>query len=235
MNKKAALVTGCSQGLGLAFCKELLKRGYFVAALDFKISDELRALECDALQIIECDVSSAESVENAVRIMKAEKLELIINNAGIWLDRKRRRLLDPEFDFESMIKQYEVNALGVVRIAKAFIEKLLLSDKKTMINLSSEAGSIGECWRKGEYGYCMSKAAQNMATKMMHNDFSERGVKFYAVHPGWMLTPQGIAGADAGVLPEQKPEDSARILIDLAEGDPKDGIYYDIEGKEWDW
>ncbi len=187
------------------------------------------------MQIIQCDASDDESVSNAAKTMKAHNLNIIINNAGIWLDRKRKKLLDPEFEFETMIRQYEVNALGVVKIARAFIEKLLLGDKKTMINISSEAGSIEECWRRGEYGYCMSKAAQNMATKMMHNDFSEKGIKFYAIHPGWMLTPQGLAGADAGVLPEQKPEDSAKIIVDIAEGKPLTGIYYDIEGKEWKW
>ena len=233
---KTALVTGAGQGLGLSFTKELLSRGYFVAALEFKVSDELRALECDNLQIIECDVSSPESVANAGKVMKAESLNLIINNAGIWLDRKRRRLLDPEFEFETMIKQYEVNALGVVRICREFMPKILASDgKKTVINLSSEAGSIGEGWRKGEFGYCMSKAAQNMATKMMHNDFAEQGVKLYAIHPGWMPTPQGCAGAEEGTWPEQHPDDSARVLVDMAEGEPREGLYYDIEGKEWEW
>ncbi len=232
---KAALVTGAGQGLGLSFTKELLSRGYFVAALEFKISDELRELQCENLQIIECDVSSAEAVAEAGRVLKADSLNLIINNAGIWLDRKRRRLLDPEFEFETMLKQYEVNALGVVRICREFMPKLLKADKKTVINISSEAGSIGEGWRKGEFGYCMSKAAQNMATKMMHNDFSEQGVKFYAIHPGWMLTPQGCAGAEEGTWPEQHPDDSARILVDWAEGKPKDALYYDIDGKEWQW
>ncbi len=232
---KAALVTGAGQGLGLSFTKELLSRGYFVAALEFKISDELRELKCDNLQIIPCDVSNGTEVAAAGKALKTDHLNLIINNAGIWLDRKRRRLLDPEFEFETMIKQYEVNALGVVRICREFMPKLLKSHKKTVINISSEAGAITAGWRKGEFGYCMSKTAQNMATKMMHNDFAEQGVKFYAIHPGWMLTPQGCAGAEEGTWPQQHPDDSARILIDWAEGEPKPGLYYDIEGKEWEW
>ena len=235
MTKKNALVTGASQGLGLSFCKELISRGYVVAALDFKISDELNSLKSENLQIIECDVSNDESVEDAANVFSAQSLDLIVNNAGVWLDRSRIQLSHQDFEFESMIKQYQINAIGVVRIARAFMPKLLKGDKKVMINISSEAGSIGECSRKAEYGYCMSKAAQNMATKLLSNDYSQQGVKFYAIHPGWMMTPQGFAGAENGNFPEQKPEDSARILVDLAEGEQKSGIYYDVEGRELSW
>lgn len=232
---KAALVTGASQGLGLEFCKELIARGYFVAALDLRISEELKALEGDALQIIECDVACDASVKKAEEAMSAQSLDLIINNAGIWLDKERRALSDPDFEFETMIKQYQVNALGVVRIARAFMPKLLKGEGKTMVNISSEAGSIAECGRKAEYGYCMSKAAQNMATKMMQNEYGEQGVKLYAVHPGWMQTPQGYASADDVNKPRQSPVDSAKVLLDLAEGEPKSGMYYDVVGKEWQW
>lgn len=235
MNKKTALVTGASQGLGLALCKELISREYDVAALDIKASYELKALKSNALQIIECDIASNEAVYQAGQALQLDRLNLIINNAGIWLDRKRKKLNDSEFEFETMLMQYQVNALGAVRIVREFMPKLLMSDKKTVINISSEAGSIGACMRKSEYGYCMSKAALNMATKLMSNDYSEQGVKFYAIHPGWMITPQGLAGAVGDIRPEQRAEDSAEILVNIAEEKPKAGIYYDIQGRELNW
>ncbi len=233
--KKYALVTGASQGLGLSLCAELLKRGYFVAALSRTISKDLKSLEGDSLQIIQCDVSDAKSVEQAGKELKADKLDIIFNNAGIWLDRSRKTLLDPEFTFDTMLDQYQVNAVGVLRIAKEFMPKLLAGEGKVMVNVSSEAGSIGNCGRNNEYGYCMSKAAQNMATKILTNDFSSEGIKFYAVHPGWMRTPQGFAGGNEQYQPQQEPNDTAKVLIDWAEGTPKDGIYYDIDGSEMTW
>ncbi len=230
---KSALVTGASQGLGLCLCNELLDRGYFVVALDFKISEELKSLESDSLQIIKCDISRDRDVLNAKEICKAKKLDIIFNNAGIWLDKERKLLDDPFFEFDSFISQYQVNAVGVLRIAKAFMGCLLKGKQKVMLNISSEAGSIEECRRKCEYGYCMSKAAQNMATKILSNAYET--VKFYAIHPGWMITPQGCAGATETAQPQQKPESSAKTLLDLAEGTPKEKIYYDINGNKLDW
>ena len=78
MMNKTALVTGAGQGLGLSFVKELLSRGYFVAALEFKIGEELKALSCENLQIIECDVSNAEQVKKAGKELRAEELNIII-------------------------------------------------------------------------------------------------------------------------------------------------------------
>ncbi len=125
--------------------------------------------------------------------------------------------------------------MGVLWIARAFMPKLLIGNGKTMVIISSEAVSISQRKRICEYGYCMSKAAQNMATKIMLNDFGKQGIKFYAIHPGWMITEQGLAGAVEGCYPKQKPESSAKALLDLAEGGYKDGLYYDIEGNRLSW
>ncbi len=233
--KKYALVTGASQGLGLCICRELIYRGYTVFALSRSISGELKALEGESLCAILCDIGNDASVINAEKAIPDTPLDLIINNAGIWLDVKRQDLLDPELEFDTMTRQYEVNALGTLRIAKAFMPRLLHGRGRVMVNVSSEAGSIGECKRRGEYGYCMSKAAQNMATKILANDFSRQGIKLYAFHPGWMITSQGLAGARNGSSPKQDPADTAKILIDLAEGTPKDGIFYGVDGKEIAW
>ncbi len=235
MMTKWALVTGASQGLGLCLCKELLNRGYSVLALDLRISDELKALEGENLQIAECDISNDDAVRAAGEKFKGESLEIIFNNAGVWLDKDRRLLSDAEFSFENMTTQYQINAVGVLRIAREFMPKLLLGKNKVMVNMSSEAGSIGACRRKCEYGYCMSKAAQNMATKILTNDYSREGVKIYAVHPGWMMTPQGFAGAKGDMQPQQNPMDTARVFVDLAEGERRDGIYYDVDGNSFDW
>lgn len=233
---KTVLVTGTSQGLGLAFCKELISRGYKVIALDLKRSNELLALEGDMLQFVECDISDLESVKRAGKSADAETLDYIINNAGVWLE-KRKPLDDADFEqeYDAMRKMFEVNSLGVLRIVREFMPRLLKGKSKKVLNVSSEAGSIGSCWRKSEYGYCMSKAAQNMATKIMSNAYKADGVKFYAVHPGWLISPMGFASATDVDVPGDKPEYSAKVFVDLLEGENKEGIYYDFHGNEMPW
>ncbi len=171
----------------------------------------------------------------ARKICKVEKLDIIVNNAGIWLDRERKMLDDPNFEFESVNKQFQVNAVGVLRIARSFMPLLLLGDGKVMVNISSEAGSIADCYRKREYGYCMSKAAQNMATKILSNAYKEENIKFYAIHPGWMITEQGNAGSTENQKPQQRPQATAEVLVDLAESKSKNGIYYDVFGNKMNW
>ena len=232
---EVVVITGAAQGLGLELVREALKRNYVVFALDKSISRELEAIADDRLYIYECDISDNEQIEESYyQITRAaDKVDVLINCAGIWLDRERKRLDDENFEFEAIFKQFEVNAVGTLRMMKRFISLVEKSDKKTIINLSSEAGSIEDSYRKGEYGYCMSKAALNMACKLTKNAYPH--LKIYAVHPGWMQTPQGYAGATGECSPDQKPEDTAMMLLNLAEEEEKDYIYLDHTGKKLNW
>ena len=234
-NKKTVLITGASKGLGLELCKEMLDRGYSVIAMARNITTELSALKGD-IKVVSCDVSKLDSVKAAATLIDAEKIDIIFNNAGVWLDYSRKKLLDDEFSFDSILPQFEINALGVLHIAKAFLPKVLKSDIKRVFNISSEAGSIGECERVCEYGYCMSKAAQNMATKILSNDFSALDVKVYAIHPGWMNTSMGILGASGDSYPNRTPKEIAVWLADFAEEkENRSGIYYDDLDREMSW
>ena len=103
------------------------------------------------------------------------------------------------------------------------------TESKVMINISSEVRSIENCRRSCEYSCCMSKAAQNMATKILSNAFQD--IKFYAIHPRWMKSEQGYAG---GSKPPQDPKDSVNMMVRLAE-ERRDDIYYDISGNSMPW
>lgn len=235
MNKNV-LITGASKGLGLSLVKEFLSRDCTVYALDLNLSGDLKKLawENNDVKTACCDISDHALVCETVKDLNISRLDVVVNNAGVWLDGARKKLLDDDFDFDTFLPQYKINALGVLHIAKATL-KLLIESKGVMINISSEAGSIGECERVCEYGYCMSKAAQNMATKIMSNSYSEKGVKFYALHPGWMVTDQGIAGATDGYYPDIAPQDTARFIAELSFDRHLDKIYYDQNEREYPW
>ena len=99
-------------------------------------------------------------------------------------------------------------------------------------NISSESGSIGEARREKEFDYGMSKAALNMATKLLDNYLNTRGIRVIAVHPGWMRTDMG--GQDA----ELDPFETAVRLAELFERfDRRDRslIFMDNEGRRFPW
>ena len=232
---KNVIVTGASQGLGLELVKTCLNKGYGVIALSLDISAELSALACDNLHIYACDISDYERLQEvkADVMLYADSLEYIFNNAGVWLDRERIMLEDERFDFSLVTKQYEVNAVGMLKVVKSFISLLKKGAGKSIVNVSSEAGSIGNAPRVCEYGYCMSKAALNMGTKLLQNAYPE--IKLYAIHPGWMKTPQGFAGASELYSPQQEPSDTANRLLEMAETKKYAFLYGDFEGNELPW
>lgn len=228
---KTAVVTGAGQGLGFSLVKEALKRKYNVLALEISNFTELNKLHNDNLTVKKCDVTDYSDCVAAANALQSDTVDLLVNNAGIWLDRDRLKLDDKDFDFEKFIPQYEVNSVGMLKVAKAFMPYVEVSNLKTVINISSEAGSIKNAERVCEYGYCMSKAAQNMASKILQNAYADKGIKVYSIHPGWMITPQGLAGKVGEYVPKQEPDKTAFVLFNLAEGERRKEMFIEIDGE----
>ena len=228
---KTVVVTGAGQGLGFSLVKEALKRKYNVLALELSNFTELNKLHNDNLTVKKCDVTDYNDCVDAANALQLASVDLLVNNAGIWLDRDRLKLDDKDFDFEKFIPQYEVNSVGMLKVAKAFMPYVEASNLKTVINISSEAGSIENAGRVCEYGYCMSKAAQNMASKILQNAYADKGIKVYSIHPGWMITPQGLAGKVGEYVPKQEPDQTASVLFDLSEGEKRKYMFIEIDGE----
>lgn len=195
MNK--ILITGANRGIGLELCRQLAARGDEVVAVCRTASRELREIK---LQVIEnIDVSSAESVSFLQGQLDQVKLDWLINNAGILSVEGLDSL-----DFESMERQFKVNALGPLRVTAALLRQLDSGSKVGII--TSRMGSIGDNTSGGYYGYRMSKAAVNMAGMSLARDLLQQGIAVTLLHPGMVATD--MTGG-RGVAPEQ----SARGLI----------------------
>jgi len=183
--------------------------------------------------VIPQDVSSMLSVRTSVgEVAKTEsKLDLLINCAGI-VPKDALALL-PELNldagFETQVM--EVNAFGPLRVIQAFLPMLGKGRHKLIINVSSEAGSIGKSNRVNHYHYCMSKAALNMGCKILQNWLKPAGIKVLAVEPGWMKTDMG--GPNARL----DPAVPAAGIHTLAERtwSVDDPIYMDYTGAPLSW
>jgi len=192
---KTVFVTGADRGLGLELAKGLLKEGCKVFAgrylVKWKNLIQLKAEYEDSLTIVDIDISDDESVKEAARLImgKTDSLDILINNAAInENDGFQKRIFD-KLDFKNMLDVYNVNALGPLRVTNALIDLVLKSYNKLIINISSEAGSIGTCWRQEGFAYCMSKAALNMQAAIIHNSLHrEFNGQVINIHPGGMQT-----------------------------------------------
>ncbi|XEC95966.1 SDR family NAD(P)-dependent oxidoreductase [Paenibacillus tarimensis] len=240
--KRWAMVTGADRGLGLAMSKGLLEKGYLVwaghYAQDCQALQELEAAYGARLRPLHLDISDVGSVRQAVRMVSAvtNRLDLLVNNGAI-LGNIAATVQD-ELDFEEMEKVYRVNTLGALRMTNGLIELIMNSADRLIVNISSEAGSIGASQRTAWFAYCMSKAALNMQSKLIHNQIASQGGKVLVVHPGhvqtWMQGKLDVAG-------KLTPEQSAQHILGLVEQRispewPDQALaLIDYTGDRWPW
>lgn len=173
------LVTGANRGIGLELCRQLSARGEVVIAACRRSSAELAEL---GLRVIEgLDVTDEASVGSLAAALEGQALDWLINNAGILTFESLGRL-----DFDAIRRQFEVNALGPLRVTAALLSNLSRGSKVAMI--TSRMGSVSDNTSGGSYGYRMSKAALNMASSSLARDLSPKGIAVAILHPGWVRT-----------------------------------------------
>ena len=114
--------------------------------------------------------------------LAGERIDVLVNNAGIL----ERESLD-DLDFERILRQFEVNALGPLRVDPCSAHRTSGVGSKVVI-ITSRMGSIADNGSGGYYGYRMSKAAVNMAAVSLAHDLRERGIAVLLLHPGMVAT-----------------------------------------------
>lgn len=173
------LVTGANRGIGLEYCRQIKHRGDNVIGVCRSISDELKDL---GVQIeTDVDITSDSSVANLVKRLEGKQLDVLINNAGII-----ERVSLHNLDFDSIRKQFEVNAIGPLRLTHALLNNLKSGSK--IIMMTSRMGSIDDNTSGGSYGYRMSKVALSMAGKSLSEDLKSKGIPVAILHPGLVQT-----------------------------------------------
>lgn len=237
---KTALVTGTDHGVGFSLAKKLLLRGYFVIAVRIdeteKQIDALQSSYPDQMAIVCADIGSDESVFKASNDIKnlTDHIDLLINCAGILGDMSKN--LGDDLDFDEISRVINVNAIGTLRITNALSSLVLNSTEKTIVNISSEAGSIADCWRTGWFGYCMSKAANNMQSALVHNNIQKLGGKVFAIHPGHVATyMRGHLDTTAKITPDVSAEGILHVVLDMPHPINSHPLYLDYTGKELLW
>lgn len=238
---RVACVTGADRGLGLAIVHWLLEQQFSVFAGQYlEDSALLKALKIkypEQLELIMLDIGSKDSVRQAERAIASRTghVDIIINNAGIIHKADDATLLD-ELDDEVMAEIFNVNTLGALRVSNALMELLLQGEDKLIVNISSEAGSIGRNKRTNMYGYCMSKAALNMQSSLMHNHLKGLGGQVMLFHPGWMQTyMHGEINLEAPISPEESANKIMNLVLAHKQYLGEEPAYLDLDGNPWPW
>jgi len=176
---KTYLITGTNRGIGLEYCRQLKEQGHDVIAVCRSPSVELESLGVRIEANV--DLTEQKAVENLVKNLKGNKIDVLINNAGI----VERISLD-NLDRDSLRRQFEVNAIAPLNFTAALLPNLDRGSK--VIIMTSRMGSIDDNTSGGSYGYRMSKVAVSMAGKSLAIDLKARGIAVAILHPGLVQT-----------------------------------------------
>lgn len=220
------LITGANRGLGLEFARQYSDDGWTVigTARSPERATDLNALDVEVMQL---DVTDAESVTRLATVLDGRAIDMLINNAGIFP--RYNALAETELDTVSLI--LDVNLIGPMRVTQALLPNLEAGDQKKIVNISSGLGSIEKNGFGRFYGYRESKAALNMFSKTLAVELADQGFTVLAQHPGWVQTDMG--GPQADLTPEEAIT-GMRAVIDNAT--PEDsGTFWSVTGEQEPW
>ena len=173
------LITGSNRGIGLELCKQIIERGDEVIATCREASSDLKNLGVRIEEDI--DISSEDSINNLRQALSGVELDCLIHNAGIY----EFNSID-NFDHESIIRQFVVNALSPLSMTRSL--KGLLKKYSKIGFITSRMGSIGDNSSGSSYGYRMSKVALSMAAKSLSRDLLKEDIYVAILHPGLVST-----------------------------------------------
>jgi NAD(P)-dependent dehydrogenase (short-subunit alcohol dehydrogenase family) len=173
------LVTGANRGIGYEYCRQLLARGETPIAVCREASKDLTALGIRVISGI--DVTVDEDVASLRSQLQGEPIAVLINNAAII-----ESVTLADLDFESIRRQFEVNALGPLRVTESLLGNLSAGSK--VVLMTSRMGSIDDNTSGSSYGYRMSKVALCMAGKSLSIDLKSQGIAVGILHPGLVQT-----------------------------------------------
>lgn len=216
------VVTGANRGIGLSFCRHYSKQGAQIVAACRRSSSELNDLEVEVVEGF--DVSNAESIKMLQETLKDQSIDLLINNAGILQNEVLGNI-----DYDSIVQQFHVNALGALRTSEALLGNFKSGSKIAMI--TSRMGSIADNTSGGRYGYRMSKAALNIAAVSLAHDLAPKGIAVGIFHPG--LVGTDMIGGYGDITPDQAAEKLSQGIQNLTS--ENSGSFWHSNGESLPW
>ena len=187
-------------------------------------AEELQAL---GVRVVQLDVTDEESVAALVKELDGVSIDVLLNNAGIFLERGDFESADPA----AVLKVYEVNVVGPLRVTQALLPNMRAGQRKLIMNMSSGLGSIADNTRGGMVAYRASKAALNMQTRTLAADLAQEDFICIAMSPGWVRTDMG--GENANLSPAESVSGMLSTLAPLTAKDS--GTYLNYDGTELPW
>ncbi|MHA1379633.1 MAG: SDR family oxidoreductase [Candidatus Helarchaeota archaeon] len=234
MNKnKVALITGANRGLGFESVRQLANSGINViltARNEKKGIEACKKLENEGNKVFfqQLDVTNQDSIKIAHEnvLKKFGKLDILINNAGVYLDKGESVL---SVDLATFKKTIETNVFGALLVTQIFVPLMIKNKYGRIVNVSSEMGQISSMDGRSP-SYKVSKAALNALTRIFASELSRFNILVNSVCPGWTKTTMGGPYAPRSI---EEGVDTIIYLATLPDNGPTGGFFK--ERKRIDW
>jgi len=224
------LITGANRGLGYEFVKQYSENGFEVLACcrnknNAKELEEL-AENSNKIKVYELDVGNIKAIKSLAQQLKNEKIDVLINNAGIY-----RSSTVGNINYDEWIESFKVNTIAPYQIVENFLNQIMNSDLKKIVSITSKMGSIDDNTSGGSYIYRSSKTALNSMMRCLTHDLKNQGVATLTLHPGWVRTDMGGPGGwiDSFESVQGMIKQIDKLTIDDS------GNYLDYAGKSINW
>ena len=182
LKNKVAIVTGGGSGIGKAISLTFAQQGAKVHILDFNLESAKETISGigNQAEAHKCDVANQQNVNEIIqKISEKEKIDILINNAGIAHVGNIEKVKVEDLD-----RLYEVNIKGVYNCIKACIPSLK-NGGGVILNLASIASSVGI---NDRFAYSMSKGAVLTMTYSIAKDYINNGIRCNCIAPGRVHT-----------------------------------------------
>ncbi|MBL7664400.1 MAG: SDR family NAD(P)-dependent oxidoreductase [Bacteriovoracaceae bacterium] len=232
LTKKNVLVTGANRGIGLATCKALLEKNFYVimGVRDLeKGQKSLEQLGSKNIELVKLDTSDIASCDKAVAeiFKRHERLDVLVNNAGVYLDEATTL---KELEMKIFTDTMQTNLYGPLHLCQLILPKMEEYRYGRIVNISSQYGSLESMKERGVGSYKISKLALNGMTQILAKEVNPKYIKINSLCPGWVKTDMGGAGAG------RSPETAAKGVVwaaMLPEDGPSGGFFRDATAIDW--
>ena len=232
------LVTGANRGIGLEFARQLAAAGETVigTARDPDGAQELAALASvhPHVRIEALDLEDRASVSALAQRLSGMAIDVLLNNAGLYggsWDNASHRQSHDSMDYDLWEQIMRVNVMAPFQLVHELRPNLEAGQRKLVINMSSDLGSIANNAQGQSYAYRSSKAALNMVTKGLSVELAPLGFTVISMAPGWTQTDLGGTSAQWPV--EESVANQRKVIAGITTQD--NGRFVDLLGRNVPW
>lgn len=226
------LITGANRGIGLELTKRYAADGWTIIATCREPQSATALKDVRGVSIEALEVTDYAAVDALAQKYQGTAIDLLLNNAGIYGHRDGALKVS---DFDTYLQVLQVNSVAPMKLALTFLPHLKAAQNRSpggakIATISSRMGSIA-AGGGGAYAYRASKAAINASMHNLALDLKSSSISCITLHPGWVKTDMGGAGADIDVA--TSGAGLKKVIDGLTIKDT--GKFFNYDGSEIPW